>query len=71
MPRRSPKTMTAPELVERALELSGHSTLVDFAEHELGRDESTVRRWLRGSTLPDVTRRWLERYVERRTPRAR
>lgn len=50
------------ELLNRAIAASGKSHRA-FAYHVLGRDESTVRRWLAGKPIPGVVRSYLCRVI--------
>ncbi len=59
MAKRKRTTAGLVALLKRRIRESG-LTQQDFAEQLMVRDERTVRRWLGGSKIPDVARRWLE-----------
>jgi hypothetical protein len=50
------------EVLNRAIEVSGKSHR-KFATEVLGRDESTVRRWLAGKPIPGVVKSYLCRII--------
>ena len=55
--------MTDQELLKLAIEKSGLSVR-QFARQIVGREDRTIRRWIKGQPIPKAAKQWLMDYVE-------
>ena len=56
------KHMTDQELLKLAIAKSGLSVR-QFARQIVGREDRTIRRWIKGQPIPKAAKQWLEQYI--------
>ena len=56
--------MNDVELLKLAIERSGLSVR-QFARQIVGREDRTIRRWIKGQPIPKAAKQWLEQYISR------